>query len=150
MADESSDEDVPLSAMAKSAAGSRVKTVSAKQRQADRMEEAAEERQRQQDEEEAEEEEEQQPKKNDDDEEEEEGSGEDEESGEESLFWDETHKVAAPWASPRADLWLSLAPHSATLHLSRPRRTTRTIWARTCSRWRRSAPSGGSTGGGSI
>ncbi|MGB1601661.1 MAG: hypothetical protein ACPIOQ_53520, partial [Promethearchaeia archaeon] len=48
------------------------------------------------------EEEEEPPKKNDDEEEEEEGSGEDEESGEESLFWDETHKVAAPWASPRA------------------------------------------------
>jgi hypothetical protein len=147
MADESSDEDVPLSAMAKSAAGSRVKTVSAKQRQADRMEEAAEERQRQQDEEEAEEEEEEPPKKNDEDGEEE-GSGEDEESGEESLFWDETHKVAAPWASPRADLWLSLAPLGDPPPL--PPRTTRTIWARTCSRWRRSAPSGGSTGGGSI
>ena len=107
----SSDEDMPLSAITKSGttgiAPGRVKTVSAKQRQGQRIEDAVEERQRLQTEEAAEEaaEEPGPPQssskvattENDGAESEEGGDhgGEGEESGEEGFIWDETHKARA-------------------------------------------------------
>ena len=106
----SSDEEMPLSAISKSGttgiAPGRVKTVSAKQRQGQRIEDAMEERQRLLQAEEQAEEAAEEPgppassstaaaaaeKNGAGSEDDGEDEGEDDESGEEGLIWDETHK----------------------------------------------------------